>query len=191
MEQKCESCGKNVDQIIHLEGKTLCDQCVAEQNRVTKSKELTKSILKRNIQVVAGVSRNKIPILQLKRVEIKKEIEDLKNDHEYLFRVNVTRAQIWGENFRCQMCNSYFELHMELRHHVIANHGSLKIYNTYVQQEKTVKELPSEKCDQKEIFKKQIENYHQKTPKKFRKNRGGRNFKKVKNTWRWGRKYRK
>ena len=44
---------------------------------------------------------------------------------------NVTIAKN-SKTFNCHMCKNYFELPMGLKNHIIANHGSLKIYNAYV-----------------------------------------------------------
>merc|ERR1712223_1684231 len=71
LEQKCESCEKNVAQIHILEGKYLCDQCVADKNRIAKGNDLIKSVLKKRPQVLVGISKNSpIPVVQLERVKI-------------------------------------------------------------------------------------------------------------------------
>ena len=44
---------------------------------------------------------------------------------------NVTIAKNW-KKFSCHMCKNYFEFPMGLKNHIVANHGSLKIYNAYV-----------------------------------------------------------
>ena len=75
MEQKCESCEKNVAQIHILEGKYLCDQCVADKNRIAKGNDLIKSVLKKRPQVLVGISKNSpIPVVQLERVKIPVEL---------------------------------------------------------------------------------------------------------------------
>ena len=97
LEQKCESCGKNVEQIINLSGKTLCDQCVADQNRITNRNELTKSVLKRKIQVVAGLSRNRIPIVKLERVKIPEELSSNNMDGDEVIDVSDNNSIISEE----------------------------------------------------------------------------------------------
>ena len=75
MEQKCESCEKNVAQIHILEGKHLCDQCVADKNRIAKRNDLIKSVLKKRPQVLVGISKNSpIPVVKLERVKIPEEL---------------------------------------------------------------------------------------------------------------------
>ena len=75
MEQKCESCEKNVAQIHILEGKYLCDQCVADKNRIAKKNDLIKSVLKKRPQVLVGISKNSpILVVKLERVKIPVEL---------------------------------------------------------------------------------------------------------------------
>ena len=147
--------------------------------------------------------------------EIENEYQDLDFKNSGLLGGNVSKLHEKNvkiakklEKFTCQMCKNSFELPMVFENHVIANHGSLKIYNDYVKiskfrkknpkeidlsekvdnnddtsdtmkydrgiafdhnychlfdipkplsLEETIKYLTSEKCEQKEIFEKQIE----------------------------------
>ena len=84
-----------------------------------------------------------------------------KNDKENTVE-NVKMAKNL-KKFSCHMCKNNFESPMGLKDHIIADHGSLKIYNAYVKHisdsKVEIKENPKEKGKKKNsLVKKQDSN---------------------------------
>ena len=81
-----------------------------------------------------------------------------KNDKENTVE-NATIAKNL-KKFSCHMCKNNFESPMGLKDHIIANHGSLKIYNAYVKHisdsKVEIKENPKEQGKKNSCVKKKI-----------------------------------